>query len=359
MSTPDVILKIDQLPIQQNRVYRSQEDAINCAKGDILLVQDASTGVVYNSVFDPGLMIYDQNYQNEQGESAFFQDHLSAVADIVQHDLKAKRVVEVGCGKGTFLEFLRSRGCSVVGVDPAYEGDADYVIKTAFSQDIGLSGDVVVLRHVLEHVPDPFSFLDSIAEANNRTGLIYIEVPCLDWIAEHRAWFDIFYEHVNYFRIKNFDRFFDKITMSGKLFGGQYLYVVADLSSLHRKVEGVDEVFHFGDAFMQGVDQVSNILAASKDRQVVVWGGASKGVILAQQIYRRNNQSFSFSIDISPAKQGGYFPGTGLPVFSPEEGLKKMAKGDLILVMNSNYAHEIRRMAGDRFSYVIADAVSA
>ena len=56
-------------------------------------------------------------------------------------------------------------------------------------------------------------------------------MPCLDWICKHRAWFDIFYEHVNYFRLTDFQRLFQRIEDSGHLFGGQYLYVVAELAS--------------------------------------------------------------------------------------------------------------------------------
>jgi len=37
--------------------------------------------------------------------------------------------------------------------------------------------------------------------------LIYIEVPCFDWICLHRSWFDVFYQHFN-FRLADFDRVF-------------------------------------------------------------------------------------------------------------------------------------------------------
>ena len=88
-----------------------------------------------------------------------------------------------------------------------------------------------LLRHVLEHIQDPVSFLAEIANAN-QGGQIYIEVPCFDWILEHKAWFDLFYEHVNYFRLDDLRRMFGTVHEAGHLFGGQYLYVVADLASL-------------------------------------------------------------------------------------------------------------------------------
>ena len=322
-----------------------------------MLVQDPCAGFIYNAEFIPELMIYDETYQNEQGCSVFFKEHLSAVSLIVKKHLKDGRAVEVGCGKGTFLEYLRSLACEVVGVDPAYEGKAEYIKKTAFSRELGLFGDMVILRHVLEHIPDPYAFLESISEANGRSGLIYIEVPCLDWIAENQAWFDVFYEHVNYFRIENFRNFFGNIIDCGHLFGGQYIYVVAELSSLRKPKDCAVPEFELGFDFMAGVDRVVRILSENTAKQVVVWGGASKGVILAHHVRQKSDRFFSFAIDISPAKQGGFFPGTGLPVFSPEEGLLRMNDEDIILVMNSNYLGEIKSIAGSRFSYCIADKI--
>ena len=62
--------------------------------------------------------------------------------------------------------------------------------------------------------------------------MIYIEVPCFNWICRNRAWFDIFYEHVNYFRLSDFPKIFGRMVASGNCFGAQYLYVVGDLSTL-------------------------------------------------------------------------------------------------------------------------------
>ena len=68
MSEADFILELQQLPIQQNRVYFSRAEAIGCPKGDIVLVQDPETGIVHNNAFNPALMTYDEHYQNEQDE---------------------------------------------------------------------------------------------------------------------------------------------------------------------------------------------------------------------------------------------------------------------------------------------------
>lgn len=59
-------------PVLQNRVYATREAATNCARGDIHIEDDRATGLVYDVAFRSELLVYDANYNNEQGLSAFF-----------------------------------------------------------------------------------------------------------------------------------------------------------------------------------------------------------------------------------------------------------------------------------------------
>lgn len=337
-------------PVFQNRMYGSADDARNCPKGDVLLVQDPATGIVSNQAFQPELVVYDKHYQNEQGVSPAFQKHLERVVDIVETRLGKDRLVEVGCGKGYFLELLARRGFDVTGFDPAYEGDDPRVRREVFSPGVIDHAQGVVLRHVLEHIPQPIDFLRTISAANGHAGRVYIEVPCFDWICQHRAWFDIFYEHVNYFRIADFHRWFGTVIESGYLFGGQYLYVVAELSSLQDMAPAAESV-------QLPMDFTSSIASPDKTKvgPRVVWGGASKGVIFSL-LMERAGFPVDAIIDINPAKQGLYVAGTGLRVSSPQEVLPILMHGAPIYIMNSNYLEEIRRLTQDRFTYIGVDA---
>ena len=61
-------------------------------------------------VFDPARLQYDGEYQNEQAHSGVFRQHLDAVAAFLEPHFCGKTLVEVGCGKGFFLQMLRQRG---------------------------------------------------------------------------------------------------------------------------------------------------------------------------------------------------------------------------------------------------------
>jgi Methyltransferase domain len=334
-------------PIFQNRMYDSAQEARACPRGDIRLVQDGISGLVYNAAFRPELMNYDAAYQNEQAHSPFFKSHLEQVATIVERNLGTDGLIEVGCGKAYFLELLQSRGCSITGFDPTYEGANPAVQRRYFGDGVTVSAKGLVLRHVLEHVQDPVGFLDGLRDANGG-GLIYIEVPCFDWILHARAWFDIFYEHVNYFRLRDFSRMFGQVVESGHLFGGQYLYVVADLATLRPPVfSPVDRVHFPGDFLAMATVAPSERVGGLS----AVWGAASKGVIYSL-LRERCGNPVNVLIDINPAKCGKFVPATGLRVMSPEEGMARLAPGSDICVMNSNYLEENRKMTKGRFNLI-------
>lgn len=345
------LFKITGLPIFQNKMYNDRLSAISSPVGDVVLVQDLDTGLIFNAAFDASLLAYDQDYQNEQAHSVVFQKHLQDIKSILEKHFLNKSVIEVGCGKGYFLEYLAKEGYDITGIDPAYEGNNPRVIKACFEPSLGLSSENIVLRHVLEHMSDPYSFLQAIANANGNKGKIYIEVPCLDWICEHKAWFDIFYEHVNYFRLNDFHRMFKTVYESGHVFGGQYLYVVADLASLREPVCTEADIFTFPSDFLSGVEKIPVKIAGTKN---AIWGGASKGVIFALYMQRRG-LDIDYLIDINPAKQGKYIGVSGLKVSSPEEAIKQLKKDDDIFVMNSNYLQEIIELSGNQFNYIKVD----
>jgi hypothetical protein len=302
------------LPVLQNRTFADAASARASASGDMCLVQDERTGLVYNQAFDASLLSYDSDYQNEQALSPAFQRHLDDVERLITRYFAGQRLIEVGCGKGYFLELLRQRGHRVTGIDPAYEGDNPEVIKAPFTRALGLSADAVVLRHVLEHIADPLAFLEAIADAN-QGGLIYIEVPCL--------------------------------------FNGQYLYIVADLASL--RVPAFDgQRLQLPAGFSASLERGQALLREQAGRGAAIWGASSKGVIYSLYLQRAGVQ-VDHVIDINPAKQGRHLPLSGLRVSSPQEALASLPDGAQIFVMNSNYLDEIRRDTGNRFVYHAVD----
>ncbi|HET7162891.1 MAG TPA: class I SAM-dependent methyltransferase [Rhodanobacteraceae bacterium] len=349
------LFEVRNVPAYQNKMFETREEALACPTGDVVLAQDSDSGLIANIAYDPNLLRYDESYQNEQGVSPQFRNHLEEVLAKVTTTFGNGDILEVGCGKGLFVELMRSHGLQARGLDDAYEGHAPYIEKRHFGTATEAPADAIVLRHVLEHIPDPLRFLRLIANANANRGLIYIEVPCFDWIMSNRAWFDVFYEHVNYFRLPDFKRIFGQVIDSGHLFGGQYLYAIADLSSLRAgavatESHGTD----FPADFTRALDALAANALAAPTRRRAIWGAAAKGVMFSHHLGLRGVE-FDNAIDINPGKQGRFLASTGLAVVAPEAALAMLPTGSEIYVMNSNYLCEIASVGGDQFRYIPVD----
>lgn len=338
------IYSASSLPVLQNRLYLGRADAMACPTGDVALRACPVTGVVENARFDPAKVVYDASYNNEQAASGAFRSHLESMADLVLAHVDCSALIEIGCGKGAFLELMAGRGAGVLGFDPTYEGGDPRIRTEFFSPLCRIRGTGIVLRHVLEHIPDPVGFLRTIRDANAGVGRIYIEVPCLDWILETRAWFDVFYEHVNYFRGSDFERMFGRIVRLERTFGGQYLSVVAELSSLRDPGPAAPPAWPTD--FLDGLDRT---VAEGAGRPAeLIWGAGSKGVIFSL-LRQRRGRPISAAVDIHPSKQGRYLPCTGVPVLDPGTAFGRFPTGSVAWVMNPNYLDEVRALAAGHF----------
>ena len=333
-----LIFTAEDYPVLQNRTYENVEEARNCRTGQIRLVQDMSTGLIFNEAFDADLINYDINYHNEQTYSKYFRTHMAQIADLVSEAMSGTHLVEVGCGKGDFLELLQSRGSSITGFDPAYDGNNKDIERRYFTDQFEKKNNGLILRHVLEHVSDPVDFLKRLRDANGGTGLVYIEVPCFDWILKNRAFFDVFYEHVNYFRLADFFAIFGEVIYAKHSFGGQYLSIIADLSTIRKPKSMSSLIVDLQPGFFPS--------KLEGNHNEIVWGAASKGVVYSM-LRERSGCPVSRVIDVNPSKQGRYLPVTGLKVQSPADGLLELPRDCNILVMNPNYFSEIQKIVGD------------
>jgi SAM-dependent methyltransferase len=335
-----VLYEARGLPLFQNKVYSDVRAARGVETGDVVLAQCDSCDFVFNASFDPTRMTYDGAYQNEQGFSAFFRSHLDEVADLVMSAAgREARVLEIGCGKATFFKLLKSRGVArIKGFDPAYQGDDPDIVRAYFgAAGLAEQADIIVLRHVLEHVEHPLELLHHVTAVNGNRGRIFIEVPDFDWIVQHSAFWDIFYEHCNYFTRETLRSLFTRSEWHG-LFGGQYQGVLAEVADLLDKPMPKATKRHSAFAHMR--PQLARMLPEEGD--VFVWGASSKGVTFCN-LLDRSCARIRGLIDINPAKQGCYAPVTGHPIFAPGYLDHTADQAVTVVVTNPNYMLEIRQ----------------
>ena len=91
-----------------------------------------------------------------------------------------KTVCEIGCGYGNNLLFFKNIGKEVYGVEPSKTSvkiaiDNQINIKQGFVNDLENKYDMIILKHVFEHLYDPLKDLEKIRSHINK--YLFIEVP--------------------------------------------------------------------------------------------------------------------------------------------------------------------------------------
>jgi len=105
--------------------------------------------------------------------------------DFTLEDFSRGKVLDVGCGTGTFLRALKNRGWEVYGVDlsPIATKKARQLGVEVFTGELNEARypsnffDVVTLRSTLEHVYSPSDMLREVRRVMHERGRVVIEVP--------------------------------------------------------------------------------------------------------------------------------------------------------------------------------------
>ncbi|WP_300712521.1 class I SAM-dependent methyltransferase [uncultured Brachyspira sp.] len=348
------IFKSKNYPIFQNVVYNTAYEAMNCKVIDIEIVQDENTGLIYNNKFKSDIIDYQENYHNEQHFSDVFKKHIFEVKNIIQKYFINRKILEIGCGDGYFLELLLKYGFDIYGMDPTYIGNNERIKKEYYNENNSREYNAFILRHVLEHIQDPYNFLYNLKKIDNNNSLIYIEVPSLEYINENCTFFDFYYEHVNYFREIDFINMFDNILVIDNFFNKQYIYLVAELSSLKLPVKTED--FILNKNFLSKFYYCNDIIKNTKSK-TVIWGCASKGVIFS--IFLNNVKTkVDYFVDINPYKLYKFMPlisdTSNYGIIESYNDIKyKLDDDSIIFIMNDNYKNEIIDMTNNRFNYIV------
>ncbi|OFW83656.1 MAG: hypothetical protein A2018_04350 [Alphaproteobacteria bacterium GWF2_58_20] len=330
-----------RIPAFQNLLFPTAEEARNAPVAKVILTACSDCGFVFNAAFNADLMEYNGNYQNSQENSQNFQNHLGNVADIIMSSLAPnEKVVEIGCGKAFFFEELRNRGVDIIGFDPTYEGNSPLIKKVYFNEETGrnISASTIIMRHTLEHIEAPYDFLLSLKGIVGGSTRIFIEIPRFEWIVEHRAFWDIFHEHPNYFSEDFFNGIFSGKARIHRVFSDQYMLVEAMLGDLADTLPPRTCV-KYEDIFSNEIQHFDTLL--SKNGRNFIWGAGAKGVAFAN-ILDPDATRIQAIIDINPRKQEHFVSLTAHPCLSPEKvDWTTLTEKDYLFIMNDRYADEI------------------
>lgn len=362
----NIFYELADVPIHSCLLLPSRQEALDFPRREIALGFCAACGFIQNTRFDAEVMRYAGGYEDQQSFSPRFNQFARELALrlIERHNLRGKRILEIGCGQGDFLALICHLGGNHgLGIDPNYfpgrlhgpgAERVEFLQEFYAEKHAPLIGDMVCCRHTLEHIDKTAEFLRTVRRSlHDYPGtLVFFEVPDTGRVLRELAFWDIYYEHCSYFTPGSLARLFRAtgfdVMALDKGFDGQYLLLEARPGSgkgtpplpaendLQQTARDVAQFMKDHSRKLQQWRSHVDAIARSGQR-AVIWGSSSKCVAFLATLGVRDE--IACVVDINPNRHGKFLAGSGKQIVPPS--YLQEYKPDAVIVMNPIYLEEI------------------
>lgn len=255
--------------------------------------------------------------------------------------LRGKKLLEVGCGDGTYLSLLNELDAQVFGTEYNEELAARCVQKKlkvmrVFPGDKGRqigsgSFDAFFIFNFFEHLPNPTEMLDIIHENLSDGAVGIVEVPNFDMMVQQQLFSEFVVDHLMYFT-KDTLRF--ALERSGfEVLQFNELWDEYIISATVRKRKKLEIEDSLKDLKLEILD----FIKAHLDNNVAIWGAGHQALFI--MAYCQLQEYIRFVIDSADFKQGKFTQVTHIPIIAPSEIEERKIRS--ILVMGAGYTDEI------------------
>ena len=266
------------------------------------------------------------------------QDEINILSSLESFD-KDSKIFEIGCNDGIFFDRLVQNGFNnFIGIEPTsdsfriskekgYNVINEYLNETtakAIKDEHG-TFDLVMARHVLEHISDLPNMLKSIDLLLSENGYVLIEVPNFSRCLESYN-YALWEEHVNYFTFDTMKYYLSQIGIEmvhekSIIFSGEAILVIG------RKTKSGIKAFDYLETLIASNLNYANKWPAFKNtvldylkaekangKKIAVYGAGSSTFCLLN--FLEVSPYIDMILDDQLEKQNLFAPGCKLPIIS-------------------------------------------
>src|SRR3989344_2064070 len=178
--------------IRKTLRYEIKRDVLQCTRCSLVFLAPQSgatayyTGKAYRKRHGPTL--HKASSMREIFDAYF--PHQGPIVEAVRTHLRpSMKILDVGCSTGHFLAALKGKAKERVGLELGKDEasfirkNLDFKVYTDPIESAHIAEgpfDLITALQVLEHVPEPKSFLHGISRHLKPNGLLYLELPNID-----------------------------------------------------------------------------------------------------------------------------------------------------------------------------------
>ena len=267
--------------------------------------------------------------------------------------LEGKKIIEIGCGQGEFLQILTEFPVKAYGIEHRAElADKARSVGLNVWQDFTESADSVLNGapydaflsfNFLEHQPDPNAMLRCIYNNLTDDGVGLVTVPSWEYILANHSFYELLRDH-----IANYSEQTLRFLMNRNGFDVlESTTVNRDTLSVIVKKRPLFQVDGLKEGFASLARQMSAFFNQRTDagKHVAVWGASHQSFTAIAA--SGTGEKIAYIIDSAPFKQGRYAPASHVPIVAPTHFFEEPV--DSILIIAPGYTDEIAGIIREKF----------
>lgn len=340
----EAILHFDNMPVYAQGFLEKEE--LDMDKGEILELYQCPYCGLIQIIGDPVPYYRDVIRASAVSEEMrefrinYFKNFVS------NYGLTGKKIIEIGCGCGEFLELMNLTGVSGSGIENQKESvkkcqEKGLEVTEKFleqEEDIidGSPYDGFFIMSFLEHIPDPNIFLKAIHHNLAEDAIGLIEVPNVDMIIQKDMFSEFISDHLMYFTKDTFSFLLQKNGFEViECYPVWHDYCLAaivkkrNILKLDVFYEKMNDLSWQVNSYIEGIQ--------SKGGKVAVWGAGHQALAFISLC--GIGEKIEFIVDSATFKQGKYTPATHLRIVPPVELRNRNI--DAVIVMAASYSDEV------------------
>lgn len=270
------------------------------------------------------------------------------------------KIVEIGCGKGEFLEMWKDVSCDtmleVIGIEndsnlvnnalekglKVFEGFAekDYIIPDG-------PYDAFVQFNFLEHQPDPVGMLRTIRENLTENGYGLLTVPSFEYIQQYDGYYELMRDHIAYYTVESLNYVINMAgfeQVSNRIINRDTIEMIIKVSENKQELLN-NNTKTDASSLMANYTQMKKDIDDIDSISMAVWGASHQAFTLAATT--NLNKKVKYIIDSAEFKHGKYSPASHIKIVSPDYFFVDPVKE--ILIVAPGYTDEIANIIKDKY----------